>query len=73
MVVNDDNPVFYFRHADLYFNATEYEKAVNDLCVDKVYDQVLIDGDQTDNVPGEAVQVAATQETGPQDSFTRRR
>ena len=36
--------------------------------MDKVYDQVLIEGDQTDPVPGEAVPVTATQETGPQDS-----
>ena len=51
----------------------EYEKAVNDLSVDKVYDQVLVDGDPNAAVPGQAETVAVTQETGHQDSFTRRR
>ena len=53
----------------------EYEKAVNDLSVDKVYDQVLVDGDPNAAVPGQAETVAVTLdlETGHQDSFTRRR
>lgn len=64
----------FVRHADLYFTKEEYEKAVNDLSVAKVYDQDLIDGDQAAAVHVHVDPVAATQDPGgQQDSFTRRR
>ena len=57
------------RHADLYFSPADYEKAVNDLAMDSVYDEVR-GGDQqhVDLEP-----VAHIRVEPQEDSFSRRR
>ena len=62
------------RHSDLYYNEEDYNKAVVDLSLDKVYDQVLVDEDPSGTPPEQAIEAPANQETvGREDSFSRRR
>ena len=64
-----------FRYSDLYFSTTEYQKAVSDLTVDQVYDQVMLMGTDSgvQELPGNAVEDDPILSDQKESSFCRRR
>ena len=61
------------RYADLYFDEEDYDKAVDDLCSDVVFDEVLLNGGGRDDEPVPVLQQVPPQPDPQQDSFTKRR
>ena len=73
-VFHISNFLFSFsRYADLYFNAEEFDKAVDDLSNDAVYDEVLLNGGVNNENPVPVLQAVPPQPDPQQDSFTKRR
>ena len=54
----------------MYFNTEDYDKAVEDLSNDAVYDEILLNGGGIDENPVPVIQAVPLPQ---QDSFTKRR
>ena len=57
----------------MYFNTDDYDKAVEDLSNDAVYDEILLNGGGIDENPVPVIQAVPPHLDPQQDSFTKRR